>query len=933
MKTVAHQYKSTQIRTFLAALALLAFAVIANAVTLYVAPDGNDTWSGKLVRPNRDRSDGPLASLQSARDAVRKLKTAAPLAEPVRVIVAGGNYALTAPMVFAPEDSGSETCPISYEAARGAKPVFSGGRRITGWQRGADGIWTAQVPEVKTGRWYFEQLFVNGQRATRARSPNKFYFYMAKKTGYGIDPLTGKTADLASRAFVARPDDIKSLAGKIAAELRDVTVVAYHAWEVSRHRVAAADAKTGAVVCTGNATWPFFQWEPQRYHIENFREALDAPGEWFLDRNGTLSYIPLPGENMARAEVVAPVVERFVEFAGDPATGKLVEHISLRGLAFRHGQFVLPDKGQSDGQAAVSMSGMILADGARHITLSDCEVAHLGTYAVWFRRGCRDCRLEHCYLHDLGAGGVRIGQGWENDNPNDADLTSHITVDNNIIHGCGRIDAGTVGVWIGHSPDNAVTHNDIADVPYTAVSVGWRWGYANSRAKRNRVEFNHLHHLGNWVMSDMGAVYTLGPSEGTVVSNNLCHDIYAYSYGGWGLYTDEGSTGITMENNLVFNTKTGGFHQHYGKENILRNNIFAFSLEGQLQRTRVEPHLSFTFENNIILWKEGTLFSGQWKDTNVVLRSNLYWNGGKEPVKFQGKSFEEWQRAGKDAGSLIADPKFANAARFDFRLESDSPALKLGFKPFDQCFTPILQHSMGPSLHFPAPPVAGVYGDRAWVKLSRNAKFPPAERPPEPPPRPPLTFNQDFDSLPVGAPPADARIEVEKKGDSIAVTDETAASGKHSLKITDAPGLKYAYDPHFYYDPRHTNGVTRFTFDIRVEPGAMLFHEWRSEGNPYRVGPSIWIGGGKLRVQGKEMLAIPASQWVHFEISAGLGAQSTGTWDLIVTLPGESPRRFAGLKNGSPDWKTLHWFGFCSTADAKTVFYLDNLMLTNSMAP
>ncbi|MFC5412617.1 right-handed parallel beta-helix repeat-containing protein [Larkinella bovis] len=672
-------------------LSSLLLTIESVAQPIYIAPNGNDKNAGTLQKP--------LATLEAARNRARLLRKQKPLTRPLEIIVRKGEYRLTDPLQLGPEDSGTETAPLVIKGEAGSMPVFNGGLRISGFEKVSDELWKADIPEVRRFGWQFEQLYVNGQRAVRARTPNDGFFQPISVTETVLNKGNGRAPEFAVQRIRVPIESLDALQKLSEAELSRVVVTFYHNWDNTRKPVLSISRADTSIYIAGDGLKP---WNKITSHslfvLENLKNALNAPGEWFLEPSGTLYYRPRPGETIEKMACYAPVNEKFVIVKGNEKSGKRVTNIRFENLSFQMAGYRMPAFGNEPEQAAARVDGTIQLDFADHISFLDCEIAHTGGSGIWFRRACANGRVERCYLHDLGASGVKIGETVIR--PDSSEVTHHITVDNNIMRSGGHVFPCAVALIIFNGRDNALTHNEIADFRYSGISVGWVWGYTFSPSKRNRVEYNHIHHLGWGVLSDMGGVYTLGMSEGTVVSNNVIHHIYAYDYGGWGLYTDEGSTGIVMENNLVYACKSSGFHQHYGRDNLIRNNIFADNIKAQLQATRVEPHRSFSFTNNIVYYRTGTLLSSNWEKVNLTSDQNCYWDARPKEPLFGKQSVADWQQVGKDPHSIVADPGFVNPQAFDFRLKNTDVVNRIGFKPFDYS-------------------QAGVYGSMAWKNKAR----------------------------------------------------------------------------------------------------------------------------------------------------------------------------------------------------------------------
>jgi hypothetical protein len=762
----------------------------AKPLHIYVSPQGNDAWDGRSATQG-DNGHGPFQTIEHARDVVRG-HMAQNQRGPITVWLRGGAYETAGTLTFTPQDSGTPEHPVLYTAFPGEQPVISGGRRISGWKKSTVNgkeCWIADLPEVRSGAWNFTQLFVNNHRRHRSRLPKVGYYRFKSifdQPDTGFDWEKG-------------PDHAEYAEGDISPawkNIADVKIVAQQLWFEMHFRIKSIDAAQRAVHfhARGLGSLVDEKKEFARYYVENAMEGLSEPGEWYLDRStGTLYYLPMSDEDITTAEAIAPVLEKVLHLAGTDTES--VHHLWFENIRFEHTEWTPPAQWCGSVQAAFDVPGALLLDRADHCVLYGCSVQHVAQYAIEVARGSYSNRIVACELTDMGAGGVRVNHEWmksrsatsRDEIPATVRPGATTIADCHIHHGT-CIYHSAIGVFIGNSGKNRVVHNHIHDMHYTGISVGWSWGYDDQATIDNRIEHNHIHHI-NWekYFSDNGAIYTLGVQPGTVIRNNLLHHISSYGYGGEGIYPDEGSSDMVIENNIAYCARHSGYSGHYTRDLVVRNNIFALSeLDPMSPAHRYEAHRSGIFERNIVYWRQGIMGVNRyaakgWNTRNVLIRDNLFWACGR-PVVFEDKTdLAYWQKAGQFSNTVIADPLFVAPESGDFTLREDSPAHTLAFKPIDMT-------SVGPRM-----------------RLDRPAHF--VDRRPDDFPAKPIvrTFLEWVE-------PDTVRVTVKNVGD-------LPASGGMELKA-DPAGLEIERGSHLAF--RDLQPQTERIFDVQVQFPAQM---------------------------------------------------------------------------------------------------------------
>ncbi len=445
-----------------------------------------------------------------------------------------------------------------------------------------------------------------------------------------------------------------------------------------------------------------------RWYLDNVFEALCDSGEYYITPDcKKIYYMPNANETVDGFELMLSTSEKLL-------TVENCSRISFENITFCGSDRDKMNVIRRHSQAASDVPCAVDILGSSEIKFDHCKFSEIGLSCIGIDKGSHHVDITECEICGIGGNPVYIkgenmaADDWVTTYPNNLQsifnrvgdrIMHHISVRSCHIHSYGNIYRNACGIVLKFAYDCEISDNEIHDGVYTGISCGWVWGYTPHATNHIKIENNHIYDLGKEILSDMGGIYTLGQQEGTVIRGNRIHDIKMFQYGGWGIYLDEGSSDIRVERNICYDLFEQPFHQHYGSNNLVRNNVFAFGEGGCFKVTRKEEHLSVILERNILVSNGTTIYSCAQCEADMMSITdcgNLIWDYSGAPIsgnmvfdpvgrrfdlpaKEHIRTVDEMKAAGLYACAVIADPKFTDISAHDFTLPPDSPAVALGF--------------------------------------------------------------------------------------------------------------------------------------------------------------------------------------------------------------------------------------------------------------
>ena len=573
---------------------------------IWISPKGSDFNDGTRQFPKATLTSALRQAREWRRTEDNRIQGG------ITIYVEGGTYAFHEPVFIRPEDSGTKESPTIIRSVGDEKVILSGGISINGWKKQGK-VWVADVPVFNGRPLDFRQLWVNGKKAVRARDVEDF------EKMNRICSVDEKNEILYVPAVSIRRliDNKGNLKAKYA------EMVLHQMWCVANLRIRSVEVQGDSAAIRFHQPESRIQFEHpwprpmvttdghnSAFYLTNARELQDVPGEWYHDIDARkVYYYPREGEKMQEAEVIVPAVETLVRVEG--TLDRPVCHIRFEKITFSYTTWMRPsEKGHVPLQA-----GMYLTDGyridpkmqrnylnhpldnqgwlgrpaaavrvvaARQIDFERCRFEHLGSTGLDYEEAVQGGVVRGCLFRDIAGNGLLVGSfspaAHETHLPYDPadrrEVCTQQQINNCYFTEIGNEDWGCLAIAAGYVGDVNIEHNEISEVPYSGISLGWGWTQTVNCMRNNRVHANLIHHYAKH-MYDVAGIYTLGSQPKSYVTENCVHSIYKPGYvhdpNHWFyLYTDEGSSFITVRDNWTEGEKY--LQNANGPGNVWENN-------------------------------------------------------------------------------------------------------------------------------------------------------------------------------------------------------------------------------------------------------------------------------------------------------------------------------------------------------------------------